>query len=192
MIITTTLRRKYLYLLNCVLTVTFWRQGPHSSFVNQPKAHSQLVSPTDLEKHADSQEAGWTLWGHHYSCLLPICAVLSGRMSTSPKLYLYSSREAEVFIPLVSELRDCSHGLPAWGKQERINQSALIFQNGWTGSQIIKLLWHLHSALALESLLGNSLTQLYSPFSRVLLCSIRRNITQWYITLKKGFKHHEY
>lgn len=53
-IITTTLRRKDLYLVNWVLTVTFWRQGPHLSFVSQPKVHSQSVSLTDLEKHADS------------------------------------------------------------------------------------------------------------------------------------------
>lgn len=52
-IITTTLRRKDLSLVNWVLTITFWRQGPHPPFV-KPTVHSQSVSPADLEKLADS------------------------------------------------------------------------------------------------------------------------------------------
>lgn len=36
-IITTTLGRRDLYSVNCVLTVTFWKQGPHPSLVSQQK-----------------------------------------------------------------------------------------------------------------------------------------------------------
>lgn len=60
-----------------------------------------------------------------------------------PKLYSYIPRKAEVFTPFSVSLRDYSHCLPAWGKQRRVNKSALIFQKSWIESQIIKLLWHL-------------------------------------------------
>lgn len=48
------LRRKHLYLVNYVLTVTSWRQGPRPSFASQSKGCSHLVTPMGLERYADS------------------------------------------------------------------------------------------------------------------------------------------
>lgn len=137
--------------------MTFWRQDPPLFvFFSKPNAHSQSVSPTGLRGMLTHEKLTEPCGATIYSCFLPICAVLSRISIFQNCTYTAPVKQRFLYHYLV-RLRRCSHCLPAWGKQRRINQSALNFQKSWTESQIIKLLWPLCFALALESPPGNIL-----------------------------------